>query len=74
MCVSFSIKKEFCQHIKKDYENDVLRCWEIRLEEIIEYCVTIDKKICRNQKNIAARRKRTGFFESEIFRNRAKRG
>jgi hypothetical protein len=26
MCVSFSIKKEFCQHIKKDYENDVLRC------------------------------------------------
>jgi hypothetical protein len=67
LCISFNDKEEFWQNIKRDYDSDKLNCYEVRPEEIVSTYTDIDRKVWRNQKSIASRRKITQLFEGEIF-------
>jgi hypothetical protein len=70
LCISFNGKEQFWQNLKRDYENDKLDCYEVRLEEIVNICTSISRKYWRSQRTISSRRKRTQLFQSEIFKNR----
>jgi hypothetical protein len=43
LCVSFNEKEIFWKNLQRDYENDRLDCYEARLEEIINICMSVDR-------------------------------
>jgi hypothetical protein len=67
-------KRSFWDVLKRDASKNLLDCYEIRLEEIVESFTGSTKRFWRHQKGIAARKKRTMLFESDIFRNRRNNG
>jgi hypothetical protein len=71
--VAYSKRDIFWENIKRDHANGMLGCYEVRLEEIINSCTDTTRKYWkswRNQRGIAARRKRTELFKLQIFRHR----
>jgi hypothetical protein len=63
LCVSFNGKDIFWQNIKRDFDNDRVDCYEVRLEETINTCTSTTRKYWRTHRNVAARRRRTELFE-----------
>jgi hypothetical protein len=72
LCISFNGKEQFWRQLEQDYQRNVLDCYEVRLEEIINKWTSTDRKYWRTQKGISSRRKRTQLFQSEIFKYRRK--
>jgi hypothetical protein len=71
LCVSFDRRETFWKILKNDYENNVIdTCFEVRLDEIVCSCISIEEKYWKIQKSISLRKKRTKLFLSEIFKNR----
>jgi hypothetical protein len=70
-CVSFDKREVFWKMLKNDYDNNVFdTCFEVRLDEIVCCCTSIEKKYWKTQKSISARKKRTKLFISDIFQRR----
>jgi hypothetical protein len=70
LCVAYNGKEKIWEVLKRDYENDKLGCYEVRLEEIINTCTSNDRKYWRNLCTIASRRRRTQLFQGRLFRYR----
>jgi hypothetical protein len=70
LCVSYNGKEQFWKNIGRDYAEDKLDCYELRLEEIMSTCTDISRNYWRTQKNISTRCKRTQLLQSEIFQKR----
>jgi hypothetical protein len=57
LCVSYNENELSWQNLKRDHENNRLDCYEVRWEEIINTCMSIDKKYWRTQCTISSRRR-----------------
>jgi hypothetical protein len=44
LCIAFNGKEKFWEILKRDYENNNLDCYEVRLEEIVNTCTSNDIK------------------------------
>jgi hypothetical protein len=74
LLVGTNKREAFWDVLKRDASKNLLNCYEIRLEEIVESFTGSSKKYWKNQKGIAARKKRTALFKSDIFKNRRSNG
>jgi hypothetical protein len=74
LLVGTNKKEAFWDVLKRDASKNLLDCYEIRLEEIVESFTGNTKKFWKTQKGIAARKKRTALFESIIFKKRRSDG
>jgi hypothetical protein len=72
LCVSYDKKEIFWQNLKYAYERGVLDSFEAGLEEIVNTCMNVTRKYWKNQRGIAARKRRTELFQSRNFENRRK--
>jgi hypothetical protein len=70
LLVGVNKREAFWDIIKRDASRNMLDCYEIRLEEIVESFTGVTKKYWENQRGIAARKKRTMLFRSDIFKHR----
>jgi hypothetical protein len=55
LCIAFNGKEKIWEILKRDYENNKLDCYEVRLEEIVNTCTSNDRKYWRTQYTIASR-------------------
>jgi hypothetical protein len=70
MLVGVNKREAFWDLIKRDAANNKLDCYEIRLEEVVNSFTSVTRKYWKNQRGIAARKKRTMLFKSDVFRQR----
>jgi hypothetical protein len=70
LLVGVNKREAFWETIRRDASRNMLDCYDIRLEEIVNSFTNVTKKYWKNQRGIAARKKRTMRFKSDIFRNR----
>jgi hypothetical protein len=70
MLVRVNKRETFWNLIKRDAANNKLDCYEIRLEEIVNSFTSVTRKYWKNQRGIAARKKRTMLFKSDVFKQR----
>jgi hypothetical protein len=70
LCVSFDKREVFWKMLRNDFDNYVIdTCFEVRLDEIVCGCTSVERKYWRTQKSISSRKKRTKLFSSEILKN-----
>jgi hypothetical protein len=70
LCIAFNGKEKFWEILKRDYENNKLDYYEVRLEEIMNTCMSNDRKYWKMQCTIASRRRRTQLFRERLFKHR----
>jgi hypothetical protein len=70
MLVGYNKREAFWENIRRDAVKEVLDCYEIRLEEIVNSFTDVTRKYWKNQRGIAARSRRTMLFKSDIFKHR----